>query len=246
MAVLEWDLEGQRIYENGVDRGVLYLYDKNTKSYTNGVAWNGLTTVTESPSGAEPSPQYADNQKYLNLMSAEEFGGTIEAFTYPDAWSACDGSFAHSKGDLPTGLVVSQQTRQTFGLCFRTRVGNDIESDLYGYKLHLIWGALAQPSERAYATVNDSPEAMTFSWQFSTTPVTMPAELNLKPTSHMILDTTKVDISNQALIKLLEDELYGTDATTATLPMPYEVIQMFNEKKTLAQLKTPVVSGVSN
>jgi hypothetical protein len=168
MARLVWDTVGERFYETGVDRGVLYL--PTAGAYDTGVAWNGLTTVTESPSGAEATPQYADNIKYLNLVSAEEFGGTIEAFTYPDEFAQCDGS-----AEPVPGLRVGQQSRKTFGLSYRTKVGNDTDGSDHGYKLHLVYGCLAAPSEKAYATVNDSPEAIALSWEFTTTAVDVPA-----------------------------------------------------------------------
>jgi hypothetical protein len=221
---LAWDKVGERRYETGVDRGVLYLPDASG-AYNNGYAWNGLTTVTESPSGAESNPQYADNIKYLNLLSAEEFGGTIEAFTYPDEWGQCDGTAA------PTpGVLVGQQNRRTFGLCYRTLVGNDLEGTDHGYKLHLVYGALAAPSEKAYATINDSPEALGFSWDFSTTPVDVPGTNPItgkpfKPTAILTIDSTEVD---DAALSNLEDMLYGTEGTEPELPLPAEVIALFS------------------
>lgn len=215
MAVLTWDATGSRLYETGVDHGVLYLLNSQG-AYANGVAWNGLTAVTESPSGAEANPQYADNIKYLNLLSAEEFGCTIEAFTYPDAFAQCDGTASPS-----AGVSIGQQTRKTFGFSYRTKLGNDIDGSDHGYKLHLIYGALAAPSEKAYATVNDSPEALTFSWEVTTTPVDVPG---YKPTAQLTIDSTKVDAL--ALVEL-EDLLYGTVAGTAQLPLPAEVIALF-------------------
>lgn len=221
MAALVWDKSGERTYETGVDHGVLYPYNKETKAYDNGVAWNGLTTVTESPSGAEASAQYADNIKYLNLISAEEFGATIEAFTYPDEFGQCDGT-----AELATGVQIGQQNRNTFGLAYRTVFGNDTEANDHGYKLHLIYGALAAPSEKAYATVNDSPEAIAFSWEVSTTPVNVNG---FKPTALLVIDSTKVDAGKLAA---LEKILYGADATTGNnaqddvaprLPLPDEV-----------------------
>jgi hypothetical protein len=177
MAPLTWDQVGERFYETGVDHGVLYLPDA-TGVYNTGVAWNGLTTVTESPSGAEPNAQYADNVKYLNLISAEEFGATIEAFTYPDEFAECDGVALPSPG-----VAVGQQGRKMFGLCYRSRVGNDVDGVDYGYKLHLVYGCQAAPSEKAYATINDSPEAIAFSWDVTTTPVPV---TNHKPTSLIV------------------------------------------------------------
>ena len=215
MATLTWDATGSRLYETGVDHGVLYLL--NTQgAYANGVAWNGLTAVTESPSGAEANPQYADNIKYLNLLSAEEFGCTIEAFTYPDAFAQCDGTASPS-----AGVSIGQQTRKTFGFSYRTKLGNDIDGSDHGYKLHLIYGALAAPSEKAYSTVNDSPEALTFSWDVTTTPVDVPG---YKPTAQLTIDSTKVDALDLAA---LEELLYGTANTTAELPLPAEVIALF-------------------
>lgn len=215
MATLTWDATGSRLYETGVDHGVLYLL--NTQgAYANGVAWNGLTAVTESPSGAEANPQYADNIKYLNLLSAEEFGCTIEAFTYPDAFAQCDGTANPS-----VGVSIGQQTRKTFGFAYRTKLGNDIEGSDHGYKLHLIYGALAAPSEKAYATVNDSPEALTFSWEVTTTPVDVPG---YKPTAQLTIDSTKVDALALAELETL---LYGSANTSPELPLPAEVIALF-------------------
>lgn len=215
MTKLLWDQSGERLYETGVDHGVLYIPSGGI--YGIGYAWNGLTTVTESPSGAEPTPLYADNIKYLNLISVEEFAGTIEAYTYPDEFGQCDGT------ETPTdGVNVGQQSRKTFGLSYRTKVGNDTDGQDYGYKLHLVYGALAAPSEKAYATVNDSPEAITFSWEFSTTAV---AVTDLKPTSVITIDSTKVDATALAA---LEDALYGTAGADARLPLPDEVIAMFS------------------
>ena len=214
MPKITWDETGKRFYENGVDHGVLYLPDANGV-YTKGVAWNGLTTVTESPGGAEANAQYADNIKYLNLVSAETFGATIEAFTYPEEFGVCDGTAAPKKG-----VYVGQQTRTTFGLCYRTKVGNDLNADL-GYKLHLVYGALAAPSEKAYNTVNDSPEAITFSWEISTTPVQV---TDLKPTSLLVIDSTKVEAT---ALQALENMLYGGASTEAKLPTPDDVIALF-------------------
>lgn len=215
MAVLTWDATGSRLYETGVDHGVLYLLNSQG-AYANGVAWNGLTAVTESPSGAEANPQYADNIKYLNLLSAEEFGCTIEAFTYPDAFAQCDGTASPS-----AGVSIGQQTRKTFGFAYRTKLGNDLEGSDHGYKLHLIYGALAAPSEKAYATVNDSPEALTFSWEVTTTPVDVPG---YKPTAQLTIDSTKVDA---LALAELEGLLYGTVTDPAELPLPAEVIALF-------------------
>lgn len=215
MAPLTWDQVGEKLYETGVDHGVLYLPD-NAGVYNTGFAWNGLTTVTESPSGAEPNPQYADNIKYLNLYSAEEFGATIEAFTYPEEFGQCDGTA------LPApGLAVGQQGRKMFGLSYRTKVGNDVDGVDFGYKLHLIYGAQAAPSEKAYATINDSPEAISFSWEVTTTPVPV---TDYKPTSLIVVDSTVVDPTDLAA---LEDILYGKAAIEAALPTPDAVIALF-------------------
>jgi hypothetical protein len=214
MAPLTWDQVGERLYEVGVDHGVLYLPDA-AGVYAEGVAWSGLTTVTESPSGADSNPQYADNIKYLNLISAEEFGGTIEAFTYPDEFAQCDGTAVPADG-----VSVGQQARKMFGLSYRTRVGNDVEGVDFAYKLHLVYGCQASPSEKAYATINDSPEAISFSWEFTTTPV--PVE-DLKPTALIVINSALVD---DAALKTLEDELYGASGT-AKLPTPDEVLAMF-------------------
>lgn len=214
---IQWDAEGQRLYEVGVDRGVLYT--KAASGYNNGVAWNGLTAVNENPSGGEPTALWADNTKYLNLLSTEEFGATIEAYTYPDEWSECDGSKAAAPG-----VYVGQQTRKPFGFTYRTLIGNDTDSQDHGYKIHLIYNATAKPSSKNYETVNDSPSAITFSYEISTTPVSV---TNHKPTAHLIIDSTKVDS-----IKLtsFEQTLYGvagTPGTAATLPSPDEVIAHF-------------------
>ncbi len=215
MAPLTWDQVGEKLYETGVDRGVLYIPD-GTGVYNAGFAWNGLTTVTESPSGADPSPQYADNIKYLNLVSAEEFGATIEAFTYPDEFGQCDGSFNPAEG-----VSIGQQGRKQFGLSFRTKVGNDVDGTDHGYKLHLVYGCLAAPSEKAYATINDSPEAITFSWDVTTTPVPVTGH---KPTSLIVVDSTVVDPTDLASLETL---LYGAAATPAALPTPDAVIALF-------------------
>lgn len=208
MSKLVWDQTGERLYETGVKMGVLYPQTTGG-AYGTGVAWNGLTAVTESPSGAEPTPLYADDIKYLNLMSAEEFGATIEAYTYPDAFAECDGS-----ANLAEGVSIGQQTRKAFGLCYRTVLGNDTDGNEYGYKLHLIYGALASPSEKNYATINDSPEASTFSWTISTTPVNV---TGFKPTACVTIDSTKVDKEKLAALEAL---LYGTEDAEASLPLP--------------------------
>lgn len=211
MAKIVWDESGKRLYETGVKNGVLYVQDENG-AYNKGVAWNGLTAVTESPSGAEATPLYADDIKYLELFSAEEFGATIEAYTYPEEFEACDGS-----ASLGTGVTIGQQDRKTFGLCYRTVLGNDVKSNEYGYKLHLIYGAKAAPSEKGYQTINDSPEAITFSWEVTTTPVNV---AGFKPTASVTIDSTKIDA---AKLKTIEDMLYGTESVEAKLPLPDEL-----------------------
>jgi hypothetical protein len=216
MVAITWDKTGERIYETGVDHGVLYIPVAGV--YNTGFAWNGLTAVTESPSGAEASPQYADNIKYLNLVSAEEFGGTIEAFTYPEEFGVCDGTAAPKKG-----VLVGQQARTPFGLSYRTRVGDDLTGTEAGYKLHLVYNALAAPSEKAYATINDSPEALTFSWAITTTPVAVTGH---KPTAVLTIDSTKVDPAD---LLALEDLLYGVLAVEPALPMPDAVIALFTD-----------------
>ena len=213
MAKLVWDKTGDRLYETGVKNGVLYIPTAGV--YSKGVAWNGLTAVTESPSGAEATALYADDTKYLSLMSAEEFGATIEAYTYPDEFAACDGS-----AELADGVMIGQQKRSTFGLCYKTTIGNDTEGNDHGYKLHIIYGAQAKPSERAYATINDSPEAITFSWEITTTPINV---TGAKPTASLVIDSTKADPSKLAA---LEDILYGKDGepgNEARLPLPDEI-----------------------
>lgn len=214
MAKLVWDESGKRLYETGVEKGVLYVQGENGE-YQNGVAWNGLTAVTESPSGAEPTALYADDIKYLELFSAEEFGATIEAYTYPEEFEACDGS-----ASLGTGVTIGQQDRKAFGLCYRTIVGNDVKGNENGYKLHLIYGAKAKPSEKAYATVNDSPEAVTFSWEVTTTPVNV---AGFKPTASVTIDSTKIEAGK---LKAIEDKLYGTASEEPTLPLPDEIKQI--------------------
>jgi hypothetical protein len=215
MSKLTWDNTGERYYETGVKMGVLYPKTANG-AYDSGVAWNGLTAVTESPSGAEATPLYADDTKYLNLVSTEEFGATIEAYTYPDEFAECDGS-----ASLVEGITIGQQKRKAFGLCYRTAVGNDVEGDTLGYKIHLIYGALAAPSEKAYASINDSPEAITFSWEITTTPVEVTGH---KPTASLTIDSRKVDA---AKLKTLEDALYGTDDEEPMLPTPDEILELF-------------------
>lgn len=216
MAVVVWDDTGNKKYETGVDHGVLFPLNPSTALYDTGFAWNGLTAVNEKPGGAAANPQFADNIKYLNLLSAETFAGTLLAFTYPDEFGACDGTNAPFDG-----VLVGQQTRQTFGLCYRTKVGNDVSADL-GFKLHLVYGALASPSEKDYATVNDSPAAVQFSWDFNCTPVNVTA---LNPTCLIVVDSTKVDPT--ALGDLM-DLLYGTSGTDPSLPSPDAVIALFS------------------
>lgn len=213
---LKWDEQGKRFYETGVENGVLYPFVDG--KYPKGVAWNGLTSVNESPTGAEPTALYADNIKYLNLLSTEELEGSIEAYTYPDEFEACQGNV-----NLAAGVTVGQQSHQMFGLSYKTLVGNDTDGSSHGYKLHLIYGCLAQPSEKGYETVNDSPEAITFSWEFSTTPVEVPGN---KPTAILTIDSTK--ISKKALAKI-EEVLYGTEKEDARLPLPEEIISIIKE-----------------
>ena len=217
---LVWDKTGEHFYETGIKNGVLYPMSESG-TYPKGVAWNGLTAITESPSGAEATALYADDIKYLNLMSNEEFGATVEAYTYPDEFAECDGS-----ASLTEGVYIGQQARKTFGLCYRTTLGNDAKGNDYGYKLHIIYGAMASPSEKAYSTINDSPDAITFSWELSTTPV---AVANFKPTASLTIDSTKVDPQKLAA---LEEILYGKDGTgedhstgavDPRLPLPDEI-----------------------
>ena len=223
MSELKWDQTTEREYETGVEKGVLYLPD-NTGAYNTGFAWNGLVSVTEAPSGAESNKQYADNRVYLNLQSAEEFGGTIEAFMYPEEFAVCDGTASPKKG-----LYLGQQTRKVFGLSYKTLLGNDAEGNDFGYKLHLVWGALAAPSEKAYTTVNDSPEPVTFSWEFSTTPVEVPG---FRPSAILTIKSTEVDPEELAA---LEELLYGTSGTPGTepeLPLPADVFALFTDTVT--------------
>lgn len=215
MPKLTWDVVGDRLYETGVKNAVLYPQD-NTGAYPAGVAWNGITAITESPSGAESTPLYADDIKYLNLISAEEFGATIEAYTYPDEFAECDGT-----ASLAVGVFIAQQKRKAFGLCYKTVLGNDIDANDYGYKLHIIYGAMAAPSEKAYATINDAPEAITFSWEVSTTPV---AIAGFKPSASLTIDSTKVD---SVKLATLEGMLYGTTLEAAYLPLPDDIAAVF-------------------
>lgn len=224
MAKLTWDNTGERYYETGVKMGVLYPIQAGG-TYSKGVAWNGLTAVTESPSGAEATALYADDIKYLNLISNEEFGATIEAYTYPDEFAECDGSAA-----LADGVMIGQQKRKIFGLCYRTSVGNDVDGSDHGYKLHLIYGCLAAPSEKAYATINDSPEAITFSWEVTTTPVAVKDAngKSFKPTSQITIDSTKLG-NKAAKLAELEKILYGdADGDGPRLPLPDEVATLFS------------------
>lgn len=211
MAELKWDNPGERYYETGVKNCVLYIQDE-TGAYPKGVAWNGITAITESPSGAESEPLYADDTKYLNLISNEEFGATIEAYTYPDEFAECDGT-----AELATGIKLGQQPRKQFGLCYLTTLGNDLKKNDYGYKLHLVYGCMAAPSEKGYATINDSPEAITFSWEVSTTPVDVPG---FKPTAHIEIDSTKV--KSEDLVKI-KAKLWGSASEEPTLPLPDEI-----------------------
>lgn len=221
MSRLVWDQTGERQYETGVKNGVLYIPTEGV--YNKGVAWNGLTAFTESPSGAEATPLYADDTKYLNLMSTEEYGCTIEAYTYPDEFAQCDGS-----AEIAKGVSIGQQSRKTFGLSVKTTLGNDTEGNDFGYKLHIVYGALASPSEKGYATINDSPEAITFSWEVTTTPVSV---AGFKPTASITIDSTKAD---KTKLKALEDILYGGTETEPRLPLPDEIAGL---------MKTDAVSG---
>ena len=224
MSKLVWDQTAERLYETGISNGVLYTMNTDG-TYANGVAWNGLTAVTESPSGAESNPQYADNIKYLALRSAEEFGATVEAFAYPDEFAVCDGSAA-----VATGVTIGQQARRPFGLCYKTIVGNDTEFEDYGYKLHLVYNATAAPSEKNYQTVNDSPEAITFSWELTTTPVNV---TGYKPTAHLEIDSTKADATKLAALEALlygvnADATNNVEASDPTFPSPDTVISMMS------------------
>lgn len=214
MAKLEWDKTGERLYEVGVKMGVLYPIDESG-TYPKGVAWNGLTAVTESPSGAEPTALYADDTKYLNLMSTEEYGAKVEAYTYPDEFAECDGSAV-----IVAGITIGQQPRKMFGLCYRTAIGNDVDNNDHGYKLHLIYGATASPSEKGYTTISDSPDAITFSWDITTTPVNVSG---FKPTSSITIDSTKVD---ETKLAALEAILYGSESEEARLPLPDEIVTL--------------------
>lgn len=223
MSRIVWDKTGERLYETGVEKGVLYTFDNG--EYAKGVPWNGLTGVTESPSGAEPTALWADNIKYLNLMSTEEFGATIEAYMYPDGFKKCNG-----ESEIAKGVSIGQQKRSMFGMAYTTRLGNDTDGSDHGYKIHLIYGAMASPSEKGYETINDSPDAITFSWEISTTPVEVTTG-SFKPTASVTIDSTKVDADE---LKKLEDILYGTNAGSGSesakeprLPLPDELATIF-------------------
>ena len=217
MSKIVWDQTGEKLYETGVKNGVLYPQAEGG-TYPKGVAWNGLTAVTESPSGAEATALYADDIKYLNLVSAEEFGATIEAYMYPKEFEECDGT-----AEIAPGVSIGQQARKTFGMSYKTTLGNDVDNNDYGYKLHIIYGALASPSEKGYATINDSPEAITFSWEVKTTPV---AVKGFKPTASIVIDSTKVKAEK---LKALEDILYGTTDVEPRLPLPDEIAELMKE-----------------
>lgn len=233
MTTLVWDQIGQRLYETGVDRGVLYI-PNNVGVYTDGVAWNGLTNVNETPSGAEANAQYADNIKYLNLFSAEEFGATLEAYTYPDEFAQYDGL-----GTPAVGVVIGQQARKSFGLSYRTKIGNDVDGDAHGYKLHLVYGCSASPSEKSYSTINDSPEAITFSWDITTVPVPV---TGFRPTSILVVDSTKVTSGD---LTDLEALLYGTPGTDPSLPSPDAVISIFSGSQTLVTPTQPAYNSTT-
>lgn len=214
MAKLVFNNVGERLFETGVKNGVLYVMGDDG-TYEKGVVWNGLTAVTESPSGAETTPLYADDVKYVVIYAAEEFGATVEAYTYPEEFEECDGS-----ASIFEGITIGQQTRKSFGMCYKTSVGNDVQGQDFGYKIHIIYGAKAAPSEKSYSTINDSPEAVTFSWELSTVPV--PVE-GFNPTATMVIDSTRVPAEKLALI---EDKLYGTESEEATLPLPNELLAL--------------------
>lgn len=236
MTALKWDAVGERTYETGVDRGVLYEVDP-AGEYVNGVCWNGLTSVTESPSGAEANPQWADNIKYLNLISTEQFGGTIEAFTYPPEFEKHDGALSPV-----AGVTIGQQNRKTFGFCYRTRKGNDVDGNDFGYKLHLIYGCTAAPSEKAHSTINDSPEVITFSWAITTTPVDVGTigGTVYKPTATITVDSTMVDLTTLAALEL---QLYGDPSNDPSMPLPADVIAMFTAPLTEATPTAPTYNS---
>lgn len=218
MAKLTWDESGKHLYETGISQGVLYV--RGSQGYGNGVAWNGLTTVTENPTGADATAIYADNIKYLNLIAAEDFEGTIEAYTYPDEFKECNGEL-----ELASGMTVGQQERKTFAFCYRTEVGNETEGTKHGYKLHIVYGATASPSERSYETINDSPDAIQFSWDFKTVPVTVSAVSGVKATALVVLDSITVGSTKMGTI---EAALYGSGASSASLLMPDEIYSIVN------------------
>ena len=237
MTRLVWDETGKRTYETGVSNGVLYVQGASG-TYEKGVAWNGLTAVTEAPSGAEATPLYADNIKYLELRSTEEFGATIEAYTYPDEFEKCDGS-----ASIGTGVTIGQQTRHSFGLSYKTILGNDTQNNDYGYKIHLIYGATASPSEKGYQTINDSPEAITFSWEISTTPIDVPG---FKPTSSLTIDSTKIDAEK---LTKIENLLYGDTATEPKSPTPAEILAiltpgLYSDSDTATEPKSPTPAEI--
>ena len=234
MSKLIWDEDEKRTYETGVSKGVLYPVQDDGK-YSLGVAWNGLTAVTESPSGAEATPMYADNIKYLNLISAEEFGATVEAYTYPQEFEACDGS-----AEIQPGVCIGQQDRKKFGMAYRTVLGNNEKGNSYGYKVHLIYGATAAPSEKAYNTINDSPEVITFSWELSTTPVSVE---NMKPTASVTIDSTKVP---KEKLEILEAILYGSESENPRLPLPDEIAEIFKEEIRTLEATPSVINGASD
>lgn len=233
MTKLAWDQVGEKFYQTGVDRGVLYVAGTNGV-YNTGVAWNGLTTVTESPSGGESNPQYADNIKYVDITSREDFGATIEAFTYPDQFAACDGS-----AEPKVGIRINQQARRGFGFSYRTLIGNDVLETDYGYVIHLVYGAKAKPTEKSRTTMNESPEAMAFSWEVTTIPVDVPG---LKPTAHIEINSTKV---SAAELKALEDILYGTAGSDPRLPLPAEVLGMFGSGAIVVKPSTPTYNSTT-
>lgn len=238
MTVIQWDKTGERLYETGVDRGVLFI-PNGQGAYETGYAWNGITAVSESPSGAESNPQYADNIKYLNLTSAEEFGATIEAFTYPEEFAQCDGTA------IIGGIQLAQQTRKSFGFSYRTLIGNDIVGTDFGYKIHLIYGCQAAPSEKSRSTVNDSPEAATFSWEITTNPVDVPGTnpatgKPFRPTAHLTVDSTKVSAGK---LKELEDILYGTAGVDPKMPTPAQVLALFDGENVEVMPTAPTYSS---
>lgn len=218
MSKIVWDKTGERLYETGVKNGVLYPQENG--EYPKGYAWNGLTAVTESPSGAEATPLYADDIKYLNLYSAEEFGATIEAYTYPDEFAECDGS-----KEIAPGVRAGQQARKAFGMSYKTTLGNDVANNAYGYKLHIIYGAMASPSEKGYSTINDSPEAITFSWEVTTTPVSVG---DIDPTATITIDSTKTDATKLAALEAI---LYGSDSEEPRLPLPDEIAELMKDEE---------------